>query len=125
MSKLLLLALLFPLAGTAVTKESPFACNVAALTPAERHRHFDELGPALRAVKTGLRELPNGYEFRFPSDRKTTAMLLEWADQERLCCPFFDVDVHFEAEGGSVWLRLTGRAGTKEFIKADFLPWMK
>jgi hypothetical protein len=27
-------------------------------------------------------------------------------------------------EGGAVTMRLTGRAGTKEFIKVDFAPWI-
>ena len=119
---ILFAALLVP---ALVKHESPFACNISALTAAERHRHFDELGPALRAVKTGVNELPNGYEFSFPSDRKTVAMLLEWVDQERLCCPFFDISIRFEPEGGSVWMRLTGRPGTKEFIQADAGPWLK
>ena len=120
-SFILFAALLLP----TIARESPFACNVAALTSTERHRHFDELGPALRKVKTGVRELPDGYEFRFPSDRKTVGMLLEWVDQERLCCPFFDISVHFEPEGGAVWMRLTGRPGTKEFIKLDAGPWLE
>ena len=38
--------------ATPPTTESPFACNVNALTSAERHRHFDELGPALRSLRT-------------------------------------------------------------------------
>src|SRR5712664_1953082 len=59
--------------------ESPFVCDRLALTPAVRKRHFDELGPALRARRTSVRELPDGYEFQFPSDAKTVAMLEEWA----------------------------------------------
>ena len=118
---ILVAALLLP----TIAHESPFACNVAALTNSERHRHFDELGPALRKVKTGVRELPDGYEFRFPSDRKTVGMLLEWVDQERLCCPFFDISVRFEPEGGAVSMRLTGRPGTKEFIRMDAGPWLE
>jgi len=37
-----------------------------------------------------------------------------------LCCPFFDIDLRVEKEGGPLWLRLTGREGVKQFIKADF-----
>ncbi|HEX9160321.1 MAG TPA: hypothetical protein VF980_01340 [Thermoanaerobaculia bacterium] len=121
-----LLLTLFPMfAGAAGEKQSPFACNVYALSPEVRKRHFDELGPALRALKTGVHELPNGYEFQFPSSSKTFAMLAEWIDQERLCCPFFDIDLRIEREGGPLWMGLTGRPGTKEFIRADFAPWMR
>jgi len=124
MNSLILFSALL-LAPIAVNHESPFACNVAALTGAERHRHFDELGPALRAVKTGVKEWPDGYEFQFPSDRKTVGMLLEWAEQERLCCPFFDISIRFAPEGGTVSMRLSGRPGTKDFIRADAGPWLK
>lgn len=106
-------------------RESPFACDTSALTPEQRKRHFDELGPALRALKTGVRELPDGYEFQFPSDQKTYEMLTEWAHQESLCCPFFDINVRLDREGGPLWLRLTGREGTKDFIKVDGAKWIK
>lgn len=104
--------------------QSPFACNVNGLNAAERHRHFDELGPALRTLRTAVRELPNGYEFDFRGDPKTVAMLVEWIAQERLCCPFFDIDLRMNREAGPVTLRLTGRPGTKEFIKADGAAWI-
>jgi len=66
------------------------------------------------------RELPDGYEFQFPADNKTYQVLTEWAFQERLCCPFFDIDLRLDRENGPLWLRLTGRPGTKEFIKEEF-----
>jgi hypothetical protein len=100
--------------------ESPFACNAFALSREVRQRHFEELGPALLKLKKSLRELPDGYEFEFPADNKTYQLLTEWAFQERLCCPFFDIDLRFDREDGPLWLRLTGRPGTKEFIKEEF-----
>jgi hypothetical protein len=100
--------------------ESPFACNAFALSPELRKRHFEELGPALLKLRKSTRELPDGYEFELPPDNKTYQMLAEWAFQERLCCPFFDIDLRFERENGPLWLRLTGRPGTKEFIKEEF-----
>jgi len=100
--------------------DSPFACNAFALSQEVRKRHFEELGPALLKLKKSTRELPDGYEFELPPDNKTYQLLTEWAFQERLCCPFFDIDLRFEKEGGPLWLRLTGRPGTKEFIKEEF-----
>src|SRR5881396_1009908 len=100
--------------------QSPFACNAFALSPEVRKRHFEELGPALLKLRKSTRELPDGYEFELPADNKTYQLLTEWAFQERLCCPFFDIDLHFDREGGPLWLRLTGRPGTKEFIKEEF-----
>jgi hypothetical protein len=103
--------------------DSPFACNTKALTPEARHRHFDELGPRLRIMHKTIRELPNGYEFGFSSDTATVQLVSEWAVGEHLCCPFFDIDLRFEREGGGFLLRLTGRPGTKEFIRTDFAKW--
>jgi hypothetical protein len=99
--------------------ESPFACNAFALSPEVRKRHFEELGPALLKLKKSTRELPDGYEFELPADNKTYQLLTEWAFQERLCCPFFDIDLRLDRENGPLWLRLTGRPGTKEFIKLE------
>ncbi len=115
-----------PEAGSStVTHESPFACDRLALDPEARRRHFVELGPTLRGLRKGVRELPDGYEFQFPSDPKTIALVAEWAAGERLCCPFFDIQLHMEREDGPFWLRLTGRKGTKEFIKVDAAAWIK
>jgi hypothetical protein len=45
--------------------------------------------------------------------------------QERLCCPFFEISLRFERDGGPLWLRLTGREGIKDFIKAEGAAWVK
>jgi hypothetical protein len=127
----LTLALLYAVSGrsiaadeTALSKsakpESPFACNAFALSPEVRKRHFEELGPALLELKKSIRELPDGYELELPADNKTYQLLTAWAFNERLCCPFFDIVLRFDRENGPLWLRLTGRPGTKEFIKKEF-----
>lgn len=108
-----------------VKRESPFACNAAALDPAARKRHFDELGPSLRAAIRSVRELSDGYEFELPADAETYRNVTEWAAGERLCCPFFDIDVRADREEGAIHLRLTGRKGTKQFIEVDGAAWIK
>src|SRR5919108_6075550 len=94
---------------------SRFACNAFALSPEARKRHFEELGPALLNLKKSTRELPDGYEFELPPDKGTYQLLTQWVFEERLCCPFFDIDMRLDRENGPLWLRLTGRPGTKEF----------
>jgi hypothetical protein len=108
-----------------ILRESPFACDRMAMTPEVRKRHFEELGPTLLRLKKSTRELADGYEFEFPADEKTFQLLAEWTIQERLCCPFFDINVRLEREGGPLWLRLTGREGTKDFIRADGAAWIR
>ena len=104
-------------------RESPFACDRMALNAEARKRHFDELGPALRPLVKNVRELTNGYEFEFPFNADTYRLVTEWTGGEHLCCPFFDIDLRLEREGGAFWLRLTGREGVKQFIASDFKPW--
>jgi len=104
--------------------DSPFYCDMSMLSAAER-AHKDEIGGRLAAVRLGVKELSNGYEFRFPGDPATLAQLTDWITTERLCCPFFDFDVRLGSERGPIALRLTGRKGTKAFIKADFGRWLK
>ena len=107
-----------------IKPESPFACNALAFTKQERDRHFNVLDPALRSLKKSVRELDDGYEFEFPGDRTTIQMLAEWAIQERECCPFFEINLRFEPERGSAWLRLSGRKGTKAFIEIAVAAWL-
>jgi hypothetical protein len=103
--------------------QSPFACDRLALTPALRHRHFDELGPLLRTKVLGARSESDGYTFRFPNDWATYAALTEWINGERMCCPFFDFNLRVAREHGQIWMKLSGRPGTKDFIRSDFAPW--
>jgi hypothetical protein len=104
--------------------ESPFYCDMSMLSAAER-AHKDEIGGRLAAARLGVRELSNGYEFRFRGDTETLAELNDWIVTERLCCPFFEFDVRLDSESGPIALRLTGRKGTKAFIRADFGRWLK
>jgi len=115
----------FGMLASAATEESPFACNRLALTAEQRKRHFDELGPQLRTLAKSARELPDGYEFEFPGDHATYQLIVEWVSGEHLCCPFFDIDLRLDREAGPTWIRLTGRPGTKEFIRSDFARWFK
>jgi hypothetical protein len=100
-------------------KESPFACNVSALNVGERLRWLallEKLKDSIQAV----RELPDGFEFRFPAESAMVKELAEFVTYERLCCPFFGFEMVVQREGGPLWLRLKGREGVKEFIRAEF-----
>ena len=110
----------------AAKHEAPLACDRSALSSEQRKRHFDELGAALLSLKRSAHELADGFEFEFPADAAVYQLLAEWVGGERLRCPFFDIDLRVEKEGGPLWLRLTGREGVKQFIKADFpAEWFK
>jgi hypothetical protein len=109
----------------AAERESPFVCDRLAMTPEQRARQSKELGPALRAAMQGVSELPEGYEFQLSPDLKTLQIAAEWAMNERLCCPFLDIELQLQREGGPLLMRLSGRKGTKEFIEADLGQWFE
>lgn len=108
-----------PMQSPETTKESPFACNMAALTKKQRTRIWVLL-KELQAKKQEVRELPDGFAFRFPMDSDTLSKTAEYVTYERLCCPFFDFEIRVEREGGALWLHLKGREGVKEFIRMEF-----
>jgi hypothetical protein len=96
---------------------SPLACDLNAIVPENRAAH-QALGERLIAeLVQEVRELPDGYPFRFsPGDYiDITAYVVN----ERLCFPFFAFDIEVGTKRGPVWLRITGRAGVKEFLRSE------
>ena len=100
------------------SQESPLACNMLALDPEGRKRH-KAVSERMRAAIKEAQELPDGYAFRFSAEQDTILLVSEFISRERLCCPFFRFELIAEQEDGPLWLRLRGREGVKEFIKAE------
>lgn len=94
-----------------------FACNLGAI-PHEQRAGHQALGSALfghAAQQTA--ELADGYAFRFPPERY--ADITAFIANERLCCPFFTFTLEIAADQGPLWLRITGREGAKEILRAE------
>jgi len=53
----------------------------------------------------------------------STDDLTEWIELERQCCPFFEFEVLRTRQDETVWLRLKGPEGVKEFILDEF--WLR
>lgn len=104
---------------TITNNETLFACNMSALNAEEKKRVL-ELLKELKAKKQEIKELPDGYAFRYPMDNQNIKDIAEFITYERLCCPFFQFDLTIEKEGGSVWFALKGWEGVKDFIKIEF-----
>ena len=96
--------------------ESPIACNVTPFSPTQRER-WQELGKNWRTSVHEIRELPDGYALRIPTDAASVMAAAEWMTLDRLCCPFLTFTLEIGREGGAVWLRLTGREGVKSFMQ--------
>ncbi len=98
--------------------ESPIACNLKALDK-EQRRHHQLLSAQLHAAIQEVRELPDGYSFRLPSDEATIQQTAKWITLERRCCPFITFGLEVGRESGPLWLNLTGREGVKPFLKLE------
>lgn len=100
------------------TEAAPFACDMLALKAEDRPRH-EAVTAQLRAAILEMKDLADGYSFRLAATEPNILLLAEFISRERLCCPFFTFEMVAEGDGGPLWLSLRGRAGVKEFIKAE------
>ncbi|MDQ4120242.1 MAG: hypothetical protein M3209_02095 [Acidobacteriota bacterium] len=103
---------------TITDNETPFACNMSALNADEKKRTLELLG-LLKTKRQEIKELPDGYAFRFATDNEIIKNAAEFITFERLCCPFFEFELAVK-ENGSTWLRFRGNEGVKDFIKIEF-----
>jgi hypothetical protein len=101
------------------SSELPIACDMTALDAAQRERQ-QVLMKKFHASLEETRALSDGYAFRLPADAATILSAAEFITIERLCCPFLTFALEVGPAGSPLWLRLSGRAGTKEFIEAEF-----
>jgi hypothetical protein len=94
-----------------------FICDLTAIAPAARGAHQELIRRLVSEAVGGIVELPDGLAFRFPAEAYDT--VVRFLAGERLCCPFLTFTLEITPERGALWLRLTGPAGIKEFIRAE------
>ena len=99
-------------------KESPLACDMTAIPAQQRQVHVATSRDVFARIAE-FRELANGYEFRLTDGPELMLRLAEFVSLEKLCCPFLNFAIEVAAEGGPVWLRLSGREGVKAFIREE------
>jgi hypothetical protein len=102
-----------------IANQGKFACNAKALTPTER-AHHKQLSEKLLASRKAIVETEKGYEFQYSPSTVSISELADWVVAEGKCCPFLDFHIDLEQEGKLACLRLTGREGTKAFIRDEF-----
>ncbi len=96
---------------------SQIACVISVLTEDERKRRV-ELANIIRQTKVSVSELENGYSVEF-SDTGVWTVATEFVTLESKCCPFLKFALVWEAENVGMRIEVTGRDGTKEFLKAE------
>jgi hypothetical protein len=97
---------------THTAAETPIACTLSGAELVERG---DEVSDLFKAVEQ-VRELADGYAFRFSGSDDMAARLLEFTLEERRCCPFFTFELVFEPNLGAIWVLLRGSTAIKEYV---------
>jgi len=98
-----------------MSDEIPVAC---CLSDEELRNREATLLAQFKAALIKREELDNGYLFRILGDKKSVALVSELIMAERECCPFLKFELSLEPGMGPVSVRMTGPAGTKEFLKS-------
>lgn len=101
-------------AMTAVAQ--PLACNLNALTAAERKEHGALSKRVVQAFSTP-EGTSNGWAFSLPVEM--LGDVTKWIDGERKCCPFLRFTLVVEPGAKTARLTLSGREGVKEFLAAE------
>ncbi len=101
------------------SEQSPFFCNVKALNGAEWDR-LKQLQHKLADARVETLETPEGYGFRLAKGKIALSEVTEWISLEGRCCPFFDFKIEQQRDGGSLWLKVEGADGVKQFLRSEF-----
>ena len=96
----------------------PLACDTTAIDAVQRKRH-NAVMQRLQAAVQHVRDLPDGYALQFPAEVDMFSLAAEFIALERLCCPFLTFALEVEGNSEHLWLRMTGRAGVKAFLRGE------
>jgi hypothetical protein len=92
----------------------PVAC---CLSDAELREREATLLAQFKSAVIATEELPDGYAFRLPGDKKWIGVIAELMMAEREYCPFLAFEVAALPNMGPVIVRVIGPAGTREFLR--------
>jgi hypothetical protein len=95
--------------------EIPVAC---CLSDEELRNREATLLAQFKAALIGSEELNDGYVFHVLGGKEWIALVAELIIAERECCPFLKFELSMEPGMGPVSVRMTGPAGTKEFLRS-------
>lgn len=98
-----------------MSRPEPIACDLTALTPEQRDHHR-QLFDALQRATEEVRELPDGYAFRYAGGDAMWLKAAEFVTLERRCCPFLRFALELNLEDASICLHLTGNEQVKAFL---------
>lgn len=96
----------------------PMVCNLAAMSEVERARHQQVIQQFFAHAVETVEELPDGFAFR--SDAASFLEAAEFVSLERLCCPFFNFALTFDAASPTFRLSIRGSQEVKAMLRRGF-----
>lgn len=102
-------------------KSSPVCCTLPA---GELRGRIAEIEATIGKHVEEVRELDDGYALRMCGATGIVEELGRFIAFERICCPFLDFSLQVAAGDGPIWLRLTGSAEAKAFLKPAVEQWV-
>jgi hypothetical protein len=118
----ILCASLLCAAFCAVAKDSTppvIACNIKAISAAERPR-YNDLMKRLRLAIRNRSEIRDGYTFKLNGKAISLPEVADWISMERLCCPFLRFRISASGNEANWFLKLSGPPGVKALLEAEF-----
>lgn len=86
------------------------------LTPEQLAAARDALLPGLLVRAQAREPIPGGFRWRFEPEAGLLHDAAAVIEAERRCCRFLSFALRIEADGGPIWLDVTGPPGTEEFL---------
>ncbi len=97
----------------------PFACDMSALSPAQRAQHARLARTVFGAVQS-IEPAPDAYRFVLGADAELLPTVAEFVGLERLCCPFFRFTLEVVPGDAPLVLQVGGPPGVQPFVRAEF-----
>ena len=88
------------------------------LQSADLRDRLEELRADFLGAILEIDELDDGYRYWFAKSSERLQQLAKFVDFESQCCPFLNFEIGVASEAERVSLVLTGREGTKEYLRA-------
>ncbi|MGB7874363.1 MAG: hypothetical protein WBL25_08250 [Anaerolineales bacterium] len=101
-----------------IIQDTGFVCNLTVLSKGEREL-LASVTDSLFASVQETRELENGFAFRFNNQPDQLVQIANFIERESRCCSFLHFNLDVEPSSGPLWLRISGEAGTKTFLRAE------
>ena len=95
--------------------DNPVVC---CLSDAELRQREATLLAQFKSALTASEELPDGYAFRIPGEKKWLALVADLIIAERECCPFLTFQLTAKPKMGALIVRITGPEGTKQSLRS-------